>query len=309
MTVDPGQDSAPRAMPIDQIQIGERGRTELGDVDALAKSIKDVGLLHPVVVTADGHLVAGERRLAAVRILGWLDVAVTVVDLDNAADALQAELEENTCRKALSAYEADVIRQKRERVLAPKAKEQQGKRTDLQPSANLAEGQPASRETRKAAAVGTGYSGSTLDKVRTIRDAAERGVVKQGKGEVPAPEPVQEIAKEAVENVKQTGAAIDREFQRVTQAIDAYVEADIDVRRAQLRKRFLTAMGRANEITTFDPSVAEVLSQDEWSDLGRLCHDVKSWHLRAIKVRNPDGKALGPFKLVPDLEDAGGGDV
>lgn len=39
------------------------------------------------------------------------------------------------------------------------------------------------------AAVGTGYSGSTLDKVDRIRDVAERGVIRQGRQEVPAPEP------------------------------------------------------------------------------------------------------------------------
>jgi len=96
---------------------------------------------------------------------------------------------------------ADVLRQKREAVLRPKAKEQQGTRTDLQPSPNLGGG--SERRTAKVAATGTGYSGSTLDKVRAIRDAAERGVVRQGDREVPAPTEVREIARAGVENVKQ----------------------------------------------------------------------------------------------------------
>ena len=83
-----------------------------------------------------------------------------------------------------------MIRQKRERVLAPKAKERQGTRTDLAHSPNL--GGCEERRTAKTAAVGTGYSGTTLDKVRTIRDAGvdvvarydrdQRGYVIQWRG-------------------------------------------------------------------------------------------------------------------------------
>ena len=60
-------------MKIDQIQIGFRYRKDLGDLRALAQSIEEVGLLHPVVVTAEGRLIAGQRRLAACRLLGWAD--------------------------------------------------------------------------------------------------------------------------------------------------------------------------------------------------------------------------------------------
>lgn len=255
---------------IDQIAVGERGRTDLGDIAELAASIEAVGLLHPVVVTAANELVAGERRLEAVRRLGWTEVPITVVDLDSAADVLRAELEENTCRKALSAYEADVIRQKREAVLKPKAAENKGGRPTKdaeKTSSNLDEvSEPATaRATRKAAAVGTGYSGTTLDKVRTIRDAAERGVVKQGKQEVPAPEPVREVAQQAVENVKQTGAAIDREFQRVTKAIDAYMEADVDVQRARRAKAWGDALRATQAFRSFDfASLATTLTPEDW---------------------------------------------
>lgn len=244
-------------LALGDIIIGGRGRGDLGDLRELAESIRTVGLLHPVVVTAEHELVAGVRRIEAVRLLGWQRVPVTVVDLDNAAEVLRAELEENTCRKSLSAYEADVIRQQREEILRPKARDRQahgqtapGKsKTDA--SAKLAEAKSV-RETRKATAVDTGYSGSTLDKVRTIRDAAERGVVKRGKGEVPAPEPVREIAKQAVDNVKQTGAAIDREFQRVTQAVDTYVQTDPDVQQAKRMKAFDDAIKATRRFCEYD---------------------------------------------------------
>jgi ParB family chromosome partitioning protein len=52
-------------MPITAIEIGHRFRRDLGDIDALAQNIADVGLLHPVVVTPNGELIAGLRRLRA----------------------------------------------------------------------------------------------------------------------------------------------------------------------------------------------------------------------------------------------------
>jgi hypothetical protein len=45
--------------------------TCIGDLRALAESVEAVGLLHLVVVTPQGRLIAGRRRLEAVKLLGW----------------------------------------------------------------------------------------------------------------------------------------------------------------------------------------------------------------------------------------------
>jgi ParB-like chromosome segregation protein Spo0J len=90
-----------------EIRIGEdRTRKDMGDLDALARSIDAVGLLHPIIITAGGKLVAGERRLRAVRdILKWGKVSCSVVNLD----ALQAEHDENQVRKDFTASERVAI--------------------------------------------------------------------------------------------------------------------------------------------------------------------------------------------------------
>lgn len=67
-------------LPITSIEVEGRHRRDLGDVSGLAKSIEAVGLLHPIVVRSDGRLIAGERRLAACKLLGWKEVPVTVLD-------------------------------------------------------------------------------------------------------------------------------------------------------------------------------------------------------------------------------------
>jgi ParB family transcriptional regulator, chromosome partitioning protein len=68
--------------PISSIKVGKRHRYELGDIEWLAESIEDIGLLHPITVSEDGVLLAGRRRLAACKQLGWKEIPVTVVRCD-----------------------------------------------------------------------------------------------------------------------------------------------------------------------------------------------------------------------------------
>lgn len=271
-------------MLIDEILVGERDRQDLGNVDELAASIAEVGLLHPVVITVDGELVAGDRRLAACKSLDWEMVPVTVVDLDSAEAILKAEADENTCRKALTPYEASRARERRAKLLAPKAAENKGgrpKKAEDETSGKLPEvSSPprAERETRHVASVGTGYSPRTLDKVDKIRDVAERGVIKRGKEEVPAPQPVRDIAVKALSDVKKTGAAVDRSSKDLTEAIDTYVGADPDVQRAKLAKSFVQARGKALDITLFSAEhVAAVIEPDQWRDMEREAAAVADW--------------------------------
>lgn len=64
---------------VDEIKVGKRIRQDLGDVESLAKSIADLGLLYPIMVTPDCQLVDGRRRLAAIRLLRWSEVPVMMV--------------------------------------------------------------------------------------------------------------------------------------------------------------------------------------------------------------------------------------
>jgi ParB family transcriptional regulator, chromosome partitioning protein len=64
--------------PIASIRISKRIREEFGDVESLAASMATIGLLHPIVVTPEGVLVCGERRLRAAKLLGWETIPVTI---------------------------------------------------------------------------------------------------------------------------------------------------------------------------------------------------------------------------------------
>jgi ParB family chromosome partitioning protein len=58
-------------LPLDSIKIGDRHRIDMGDLEALPKSLDDVGLLHAIVVNRDHLLIAGQRRLLAAK-KNWL---------------------------------------------------------------------------------------------------------------------------------------------------------------------------------------------------------------------------------------------
>lgn len=106
----------------DEIRIGDRARTDLGDLTELIASIKEVGLLQPIVITADRELVAGGRRLAACRQIGMERVPVRIAEnITDAVSLLVAERDENTCRKAMTPSELVVIGMALEALKKPEA--------------------------------------------------------------------------------------------------------------------------------------------------------------------------------------------
>lgn len=75
-----------------------RQRRELVNIEELAESINRIGLIHPLVVTEDGVLVAGERRLTAIKMLGWTSVPTQLVTDLTQQELDIIELEENIRR-------------------------------------------------------------------------------------------------------------------------------------------------------------------------------------------------------------------
>jgi ParB family chromosome partitioning protein len=82
-------------------------RDDLGSLEELAASIREKGLLHPIVVrhVRDGfEVVAGNRRLEACKMLGIKHVPCHIVELDD-KEAYEASLIENIQRKTLNPIE------------------------------------------------------------------------------------------------------------------------------------------------------------------------------------------------------------
>lgn len=101
---------------IDKIETGQRLRDiSPAQVEALAASIAEVGLLHPISVfqrkiirggiSSDGYgLVAGAHRLEACRSLGLVEVEASVVALSELERQI-AECDENLCGSVLTPSE------------------------------------------------------------------------------------------------------------------------------------------------------------------------------------------------------------
>jgi len=157
-------------MKLDDIRVGERHRKNLGDIASLAKSIDEIGLLHPPVVTPDGQLIAGYRRIAAMRMLGWTETPVTTVDI---ASILRGEFDENACRKDFAPSEWVAIR----RELEPLEREAARERQEAQDYGRGVTSENFSEVTGRAldrVAQAIGVSRPTLEKATQVINAAEQ---------------------------------------------------------------------------------------------------------------------------------------
>ena len=178
----------PAMRRIDAIRVGVRHRRDLGDLASLAKSIGEVGLLHPIVVCRDGRLIAGERRLEAFKLLGRTEIPATVVDLEEVA---RGELAENADRKDFLPSEIDAIC----RALEPREKAAAKARETL---GKISPGSEAGR-TRDCVGAFAGVSGRDGredrrhrqgggSRARDLRQASRRdGSHRPGRGALSAP--------------------------------------------------------------------------------------------------------------------------
>lgn len=79
----------------------ERQRRELTGIAELAESIARIGLINPITVSRENVLIAGERRLEAIRSLGYDLIACQYVDEDATDHHRTIELEENVKRHGI----------------------------------------------------------------------------------------------------------------------------------------------------------------------------------------------------------------
>lgn len=162
---------------VGEIKTGNRVRKDMGDIEKLATSISVFDLIHPVVLSPTYELLAGRRRLAACKKLGWDYIPFRVVD-PSKTSKIEIEGEENTQRKDFTTSESvEVTRKIQEKIAAAAELEarllkQQGKRTDLEKkeekaetsgdsnghAADAAESEVPGIDRRSAIALGAGFS-------------------------------------------------------------------------------------------------------------------------------------------------------
>ena len=245
-------------MPLGDIDIGARHRQDLGDIDALAASIRDVGLLQPVVVTTEGVLVAGRRRLAAFQALNRDTVLAHVVDnLTEASQLLRAERDENVQRKAFTPTEEHALYEALLALEKPRAQERSEANLKRGPHGPSGKVSPSGRAKEAAAEAATGSPGrhKTLDKVGEVKRLAQAE---------DAPVPVRKVAEQALAEMDATGR-VDGAYRRVkaaeeqvsaaqpSAAVSDFVESSQSVQDARYVHNFHKALAHDQAWLRFDP--------------------------------------------------------
>ena len=100
---------------IDHVVIAGRFRKDNGDLSALEASIRNLGLLFPIIVDSNNTLISGGRRLEACRRVGLKNIPALKLDVEfNNMACLDIQSDENLCRQPLTARELEeLIRQKK----------------------------------------------------------------------------------------------------------------------------------------------------------------------------------------------------
>ena len=89
----------------ESIIVKKRVRQDLGDLESLMESLKKYGQLNPIIINRKYELIAGQRRLAAAKHLGWRSINAVIIDRELERDKLEIELEENIQRLEISSEE------------------------------------------------------------------------------------------------------------------------------------------------------------------------------------------------------------
>lgn len=232
-------------LAIDAIVIGKRVRRDLGDIEALAESIRTVGLLHPPVVDGEDHLVCGFRRLQAMKRLGWTETPVTFAkDASDELAALIAERDENTCRSDFTPEEmVNVARQirgieekaARARLAEAGRKSAPGRPAETSEESSEVSVPPrlrSSGETRERVAKAVGVSHPTLAKAEKVIEAAESD-----------PDPiVRQVAEKARTQMNET-RRVEPAYRAVEQARDRVKQSVADAEEARLLDQTLAERG------------------------------------------------------------------
>ena len=211
------------------IIVGNRHRTDLGDLTALAESIARDGLLQPLTVTIDGVLVCGARRLAAIKLLGWRTVSVWVRSgISGRLGHLLAEQDDNVLHKDLTPVEAAALYRELKTLMAEDASRRQAATrfsAENQPGRDgagnfPAPSEPAGRASEQAAAmIPGGASYKTLDKIDYLRQVTDDPAL---------PAPLRAEAAAELARID-TGAPVHPGFERIRAAVAEATSEDADL--------------------------------------------------------------------------------
>jgi ParB-like chromosome segregation protein Spo0J len=130
----------------------------MSDIEDLKASMAKMGLLVPIVITKDGRVISGHRRLTAAMEMGWEDIDVVVKEVAEEDEMLWI-IHFNKQRQKTSQEQWKEIKVLREIYVA-----EQGKRTDLMDDLSGED----SKTTRQEISDATGMKESRIGRIEKI---------------------------------------------------------------------------------------------------------------------------------------------
>jgi len=91
----------------------------MGDIEALAESLKRYGQISPIVISPKNVLIAGGRRLEAAKYLGWRTINAVISETSSELARLELEIEENMQRRDFNMEEVAEATKKLYRLQNP----------------------------------------------------------------------------------------------------------------------------------------------------------------------------------------------
>jgi ParB family chromosome partitioning protein len=172
---------------VNGIKVHNRIRKDYGNIDELAQSIKEHGLLQPIVVTPDYVLIAGERRLLSVKKLGWKEILATIKTAEDREEQLLCEIAENENRKDFTYSERIAYGLELEQIERLKARERQATSTggkNAQPRVNRP--QPEQKgKTDEIVGKKVGMSYPSYRRAKRVVESGNKELIeKMDKGEI-----------------------------------------------------------------------------------------------------------------------------
>lgn len=165
---------------IGKVTVGKRIRKDYGDITSLADDIEDRGLINPPVVTPDYELIAGERRLRALKKLDYKQIEVRVMSVEDYEHQLKIEISENEERKEFTYSERMDYAQQLERIEEKKSKDRQTSKLKQNKDSVMDHGPQRKGSTRDIVGEASGFgSGRTYARAKYIYENADDETIKQ----------------------------------------------------------------------------------------------------------------------------------
>ena len=202
-----------RDVRIQDVHVAERIRRENGDLEELAKDIREHGLLNPITVMAQASggymLIAGLQRLKAAALNGDAAIRATVLSPMEASERLMLEIAENEQRKEFTVSEKLTFAERLRAVEKEKAKQRQIRKPGRTEKNSVVADWPPQTEavksgkTRDIVAQKAGFTSTTqMRRAQAVSEARPDLMEKVDKGEKSISGAYSDMQLEATQRVK-----------------------------------------------------------------------------------------------------------